>query len=73
MEMKKARYEALSDFKFMNIETGLYFFVKAGEQYRINKLDRVHDSLNIVSFDGVWDAWISLYEFVTHFVEVLND
>lgn len=70
MAIQKAKYEALSDFQFRNIETGLYVFVKAGEQYRLEELDRKYDAVRIVNDDASVNAWLSLYEFVTKFGEV---
>ena len=70
MAIQKAKYEALSDFNFRNIETGLYVFVKAGDQYCLEELDRKYDAVRIVGVDGDNNAWLSLYEFVTKFGEV---
>lgn len=73
MAIQKAKYEALSDFSFRNVKTGLFVCVHAADQYKILEIDRDYGAVRINKIGTEEEYWISLIKFATHFVEVKND
>lgn len=68
--MKNLVFEALYDFYFRNIDTGLCEFINKGERYRVVKMDNAEQKVHIESLDGNTTVIISIYKFASHFGEV---
>ena len=70
--MKELIFEALFDFNFRNMDSGLMEFVNKGDRYKLLKIDDYEQNVIVKRIRDETKLKISIYHFVSRFGEVVN-